>query len=456
MIKRLRRNLTLLFTIATGLILSLVLGTTCFYQFSKNRSNTNLSFRNQFLDLTNKLELDSSFSDTWLARLESEGQLIIHIEENGQPLFFQGSWNPKTNRDSLIRMAKEEALKEKVNTAQRPFSFSKLDSSVFSLRGEHRDTYIGSAVVLSTELGFRSMVLLADTTSQTNSYVFQGLFFLGLEVIGLISLFLVSRYVVGRAVKPVEEYHRKQTEFVAAASHELRSPLAVIQTCATAITTIPEQSPQMALSIQRESKRAGSLIKNLLLLASADSGTLQAQMENVEVDTLLLQIYESYEPLCQNKGIHLKLKLPEELVPEVYGAKHWIYQIIGIFMDNAITYGCMPAGEKVIENGSTVPKHSEKKSCMRRTNEIIINADFTKKEVLLSVVDHGPGISTEHKSQVFNRFYQMDPSRKDKEHFGLGLSIAGTLAKQMKANLTVEDTAGGGTTFVLHLLRRFE
>lgn len=436
MIKRLHRHLTLLFTIATGLILSLVLGTTYFYQFTQNQSHTNSSFRNQFLDLTNKLEQDSSFSDTWLARLESDGQLIIHIEENGDPLFFPGSWSPETDRETLVEMAKKEALKEKVDTSRSPFSFSLLSSSVFSLEGKYHDTYIGSVVVLSTEQGFRSMVLLADTTVQTNSYIFQGLFFLGLEIIGVIALFLVSRFVVGRAVKPVAEYHRKQTEFVAAASHELRSPLAVIQTCAMAITTMPEQAPQMALSIQRESKRAGNLIKNLLLLASADSGTLQAQLESVEADTLLLQLYEAYEPLCQDKGINLKLKLPEDILPEVYGTKHWIYQIISIFVDNAITYGCMMTDDK--------------------KSEIIINAKFTKKEVLLSVADHGTGIPTEYKSQVFNRFYQTDPSRKDKEHFGLGLSIANTLAKQMKAHLTVEDTAGGGTTFILHLLRYSE
>lgn len=454
MIKRMHRHLTLLFTVATGLILSLVLGITYFYQFKQNQSNTNLSFRNQFLDLTNKLELDSSFSDTWLARLESDGQLIIHIEENEQPLFFQGSWNPQTDRNTLVQMAKEEALKENVNISQRPFSFSMLTSSIFSLHGEHRDTYIGSAVVMSMEQGFRSMVLLADTTTQTNSYILQGLFFLGLEVLGIISLYLVSRYVVGRAVKPVEDYHRKQTEFVADASHELRSPLAVIQTCATAITTMPEQAPQMALSIRRESKRAGNLIKNLLLLASADSGALQSQIESVEADTILLQIYEAYEPLCQDKGILLKLKLPEELLPEVYGTKYWIYQIISILMDNAIAYGCMTSHDKAVEIGDSIILNQLESK--HRKTEIIINAEFTKKEVLLSIADHGPGIPNEHKSQVFNRFYQMDPSRKDKEHFGLGLSIANTLAKQMKANLVVEDTAGGGTTFVLHLLRRFD
>lgn len=426
MIQKLQRRLTLLFTGATCLILTLTLGVTCFYQFTQSRSKASSSFQNQLLDLTNKLELDENFSDDWLARLEHTGRLIIHIEENGVPLFFTGSWTPDTDRDTLIQLAKDTALTRQVDTAKRPFSYS-MEKTVFSLKGKKQDTYQAAVVVLSLDKGYRSMVLLADTTKQTRTALLQVLFFLALEFWGVLALYLVSRYVVERAVKPVKEYHQKQTDFVAAASHELRSPLAVIQASASAITAMPEQGPKMAKAIVQECARAGKLIKNLLLLASADSESLAAQMEPVEADDLLLRLFEAYEPLCKDKQILLKLKLPEDFLPQVSGNPLWIYQIVSIFLDNAISYGC-----------------SEE-------SEIIIQADLLGKEAAISVCDHGPGIPEQTKERIFDRFYQADSSRSEKEHFGLGLCIADTLAKQMKARVSIKDTKGGGATFCLFL-----
>lgn len=70
--------------------------------------------------------------------------------------------------------------------------------------------------------------------------------------------------------------------------------------------------------------------------------------------------------------------------------------------------------------------------------------------VTLSVIDYGPGISDEQKSLIFDRFYRADTSRTDKEHTGLGLSIARALAEQMNQPLNVTDTEGGGCTFQIN------
>ena len=70
-------------------------------------------------------------------------------------------------------------------------------------------------------------------------------------------------------------------------------------------------------------------------------------------------------------------------------------------------------------------------------------------KVLLAVRDHGPGISDIWKERIFERFSRVDASRKDKEHFGLGLGIAAALAERMQVRLEVMDTEGGGSTFCI-------
>ena len=111
MIQTLQHRLTFLFTAATGLILTLILGITWFYQWNQTHMQRNTQFQNQLLNLTGKLDLESDISDNWLARSEYDNRLIIHIEENQRPLFFSGSWIPDTDRDTLIGLAKKDCIR---------------------------------------------------------------------------------------------------------------------------------------------------------------------------------------------------------------------------------------------------------------------------------------------------------------------------------------------------------
>lgn len=427
MIQKLQRHLTFIFTAATGGILTLVLLIALFYQSQLKLSQSSTFFQNQLLDLTHRLEGTSSFSDDWLANLEAEGHFIVHIEDNGTPLFFPGAWTPSTNRDSLVALAKKEAQKEGIDTNTRPYSSTMLKSSVFFFNGNHHDSYRGTVMVIATDSGFRSLVLLEETTPIYREFLFRIALFLILELLGVLSLYLVSRQVVKKAVLPIEEYHQKQNEFIAAASHELRSPLAVMQTSASTILSMPEQAPKMALFIQKECQRAGNLIKNLLLLSSGDN--LPREMNPVEIDSLLLQVFETYEPLCNSKDIKLNLKLPDNFLPKVSGNYQWIYQILSIFLDNAIAYGC-----------------TEEKPSIQLT------VALQERHLSVRITDHGMGIPDTQKLQIFDRFYRADKSRNDKEHSGLGLSIAKMLAEHMPIELCVLDTPNGGSTFQITFL----
>jgi signal transduction histidine kinase len=427
MLKKLRRHLTILFTGTTSFILTVILLMTWIYQGHLESIRQEASFQNHLFELSNKLETDIHFSDEWLARLEIGSHLIVHIEENSVPLFFSGAWDPQTDRDFLIESTKKQALTQKIDTDAPPVTNSMVKSSVMSISGEHYDRYIGIVLILSEKNTYKSLVLLQDITSAQKSYLFQGIFFLLLDILGSLALYLITRMVLRKAMAPIDEYQKKQADFVQAASHELRSPLSVIQTSASAIQQDPEKTIAMTDAIKRECQRAGNLIRNLLLLADADSGAAKKELASIEADALLLQLFEAYEPLCRQKGIHLLLHMPDELLPEVYTERDYLYQILSIFLDNAISHGCS-------EDGTA-------------QNRLLLSASHHNNHVILSVTDYGCGIADDKKEDIFQRFYRADTSRSNKEHFGLGLSLAARLAPLSKVTIRVSDTPGGGATF---------
>lgn len=184
--------------------------------------------------------------------------------------------------------------------------------------------------------------------------------------------------------------------------------------------------------IRRECSRAGKLIRDLLLLASSESGTLTKKLEEVEADALLLRLFESFETVCRQKGISLQLHMPDDILPPVLSDSAYLYQLLAILLENAMAYGKPLSGEKpVIELAACQSGH----------------------HITLSVTDHGPGIPDDQKEAVFRRFYKTDPSRSKKEHFGLGLSIASELAHQLKCRLILLDTPGGGACFQIKLTK---
>ena len=84
-------------------------------------------------------------------------------------------------------------------------------------------------------------------------------------------------------------------------------------------------------------------------------------------------------------------------------------------------------------------------------SEISLNAFVEKNELIITIIDHGIGISNKDKPFIFNRFYQCDKSRTQREHFGLGLSIANELVNKLEGRIRLFDTSGGGCTFKIFL-----
>ncbi len=243
-------------------------------------------------------------------------------------------------------------------------------------------------------------------------------------------LFLVSRLLVGKAVQPVEAALKSQKEFIASASHELKSPLAVIQANAETLD-IKKSDPALEQKrnvILGECSRMSDLIRSLLSLAASDTGRWIMDMQASDVDTLLIEVWEEYAQPAQKRNLHLNLNI-EEHYPKLICDKDHMKQTLGILLDNAISYS--PPGLS-IEMGARV----------------------MEKSMIFYVMDHGPGITEKDKDKIFQRFYSGDSSRTDKNHYGLGLSIAVEIVKLHHGTIILKDTPGGGCTFEIQLPRK--
>lgn len=438
MINSLRKRLTWLYTITTGCILTLVIVGFLLFRVEETKRVQLEQFQNTWSNVSSRMQFGSTISHSWLAQTEAPNSLIIHIEENGIPFLYSGSWNPLTERGQLISRVKGLAEEQGVFTSVAPVSFSSNVTSLISLEGEYGEEYYAKVMVVSTGKGVKSMCAISRISPVYELLKETIVYLAVMYVIGLAGLFFVSWKFVGRSLRPVEESRIKQAEFIAAASHELRSPLSVIRSGTAAIKARPEQSETLLRTMNAECARMSRLIGDMLLLASADAQTWSIHIEETDLDTLLIDTYESFLPSCREKNLELHLELPDTTLPKIRADKERLRQVLFILLDNALSY--TPAGRSITVNADVVHSSnaSHKKSGRKK-----------QPQVCIQVADQGPGIPDEMKAHVFERFYQADSARSKKEHFGLGLSIARELVTLHGGAITVTDNEGGGSRFVI-------
>ena len=297
------------------------------------------------------------------------------------------------------------------------------------MKGNHYERYlINLAHFTSEDDTNNSLTLVYEQTPIFQMFLEQLPMYLAIWIVTLLCVSLVSRFLLKKALEPTERVMQSQKEFVASASHELKAPLAVI---VANVENMQHEAQNEGLQgnlkvIDSECMRMSRLIKDMLLLASSDAEKWTIHTSEVNVDTLLISLYEAYEPRCMKKKIKLTLDLGEELFPVIMTDKERLFQLLSIYLDNALHYS--PEGK-----------------------EIQIRVDMSSKELTFWIVDHGIGVEEKAKPFIFDRFYCADQSHTDKSHFGLGLSIAKELARMLQGKISMEDTPGGGASFFFTL-----
>ena len=393
------------------------------------QSNELLFFQRMVTQMMYQLEDSSHKFESIVNSYHDKNSIFCIIQNTSGKVIYQTDSDFPTDTDTLLEHFRIQVGKEQTFTKNdsKPI----IDQSgIFEFRGTEQDDYLGilATIVLPNDttyhlsLIYRQQSLFDILTQQTFLY-------LSLWFLSLIAVSIISHLLINKALKPTELMLKSQKDFIASASHELKSPLAVIVANAEKLEQLQIDNTEFRKSViilDKECMRMSKLVRDMLLLASSDAKSWTLCKNIIDLDTLLISLYEAYEPICIRKKIGLCLEIGETSYPKLCADGERLFQILAIYMDNAIHHAV-------------------------NNKQIEIKTETTAKHITFFVTDHGNGIHEDDKPYIFNRFYCADKSRTNKSNFGLGLSIANELAKMMNGKVGCKDTNGGGATFFVTL-----
>jgi two-component system phosphate regulon sensor histidine kinase PhoR len=222
-------------------------------------------------------------------------------------------------------------------------------------------------------------------------------------------------------------------DFVANASHELRTPIAAVRSATETLHGGALDEPDAAIRfvdiIERNAQRLQSLVEDMLELSKLESNEFKLKRERVELGSVVPIVLALFRERAEKKGVRLAAELPREPLA-VVGDARALEHVLSNLVDNAIKY--CPRGARIV---------------------VQADADAEGDRVKLVVADDGPGIAPEHLPRVFERFYRVDAGRsRELGGTGLGLSIVKHMVEAMRGRVAVESEVGRGATFTVSLL----
>lgn len=236
---------------------------------------------------------------------------------------------------------------------------------------------------------------------------------------GLTVLFFVSLLLAGWVIKPVESSFEKQKQFVSDASHELKTPVAVISANADVLEGEIGENKWLSY-IKSESERMNALVTQLLTLARAEEQG-GAEFQSFNLSRSVLSVALPFESTAFEQNKDYDVQVAENIT--CFGNEEMIKQLAVILIDNAF-------------------KHT------REGAKIKVSLSIHGGKRTIEVFNTGEGLDAAEIEQIFERFYRSDKSRQRVNgNYGLGLSIAKAIVEQHKGKLNVESKKGEGITF---------
>jgi len=304
---------------------------------------------------------------------------------------------------------------EKIDLLNKNIGYFKFDKSYW--------TYI----IHSNENGKNITVM--DITAQKMTLINLIYAFIATALFMIIVIYLISIYFANKAILPIKESFEKQKQFIADASHELKTPLSVINTNLDIILSNEDETIKSQKKwfdyIKSENKRMNKLIQDLLYLAKIDYAQVNVIYNEFSLSGVIENIILTMEATIFEKNIILNTNIKDNI--NIYGNKEQIYQVIMILLDNAVKY--------TNYNGNIDLK-------------LYVNGNFAK----INIKNTGLGIESKNLNKIFDRFYRTDSSRaRESGGYGLGLAIAKSIVEQHKGKIYAESKLNEYASFTVEL-----
>lgn len=393
-LNQLRRRFIIVFMIVGGAFLLLAYGSI----FVVNVSQTMSAIDRDLNTVLDKAPLPT-FDDReeWLQRTNC----IIMAKQEDSVIVF--------NADALDEDTVNELVRLTIDEEEENFSY---DGSYY--KATSRKLLVNDITVYA----------VYDWTSDRQDLSEAGLITGLVYALCLVLLFIFGNMVAKQVVEPVKKSYEQQKKLVADASHELKTPIAIIGANLSLISSDPDstvkQNEHWFRNIESQLARMSALVTDMLELHRADDA--RNKPETVEdISALLSGVLLSFEARCFEKNV----SLDDEIEPGVKTLciKQNIEKLYGIMMDNAFKY--TPQGGKI---------------------SVSLKAD--KKNAAIEFTNYGVGIAKEHLTKIFDRFYRVDNARTQGAQgnsFGLGLSLAKTIVLDHEGTINCDSD---GSTFV--------
>lgn len=283
--------------------------------------------------------------------------------------------------------------------------------------------YTSDYVFMETKEG--NLIMVNNTS--TKSYLLKELFksilvFITLETIQVI----ISLNITKRIVKPVNESFIRQKQFIYDASHELKTPIAIISASAEMLEKNPKEKKWLD-NIKTENNRMNKLVISLLDLSKSENIKENEVYTNVNLSKVIKNKALTFESLIYENSLELDVDVVNDIMFNCNEDR--IKELLSILMDNAI-------------------KHSLPNS------QITVKLSKEKNNIYLSVKNKGKEIPISEREKIFERFYRLDKSRnRDDNCYGIGLSIAKNIVINHNGTISV-NCKDGYTTFMVNFKQK--
>lgn len=236
-----------------------------------------------------------------------------------------------------------------------------------------------------------------------------------------------ERQEVSFARDRAEEANRAKSQFLAAASHDLRQPLHALSLLSATLTmrAVEDSAAEIARHIERALASLMTLVDSLLDISKLDAGAVRPDLRRINLKALIERIEADYRPLAYDKGLAFRVTAADALVDT---DPVLLERMVRNLVDNAIKYTA--------------------------AGSVSLDTELDERTVRIAVRDTGAGITNSEREHIFDEFYQIgNPERDRSKGLGLGLAIVRRLARLLGLDVQLESQAGRGSTFSVTLAR---